>query len=315
VQPDEATIQKWINPDSGKTIFTRCTQDNLEQRTVAAAELYNVRYFKTITAAAKMLQVPYKRLWSRLQGCHSVKQNGGNRALLSQEEEDEVVMWAHRRIVQGHHLRGRTLQQHANAILAARGSNEKASKRWASRFIQRNSHIFRRSRTATRDARRKAAANRADLESFNAAWRKFLMESGIKEENTWNCDEIGFMVGYLQRGGFVWTFNEIEKPELTDSHDLVSVTAVEAVSATGKSIPTFLIILGTNIPVYFIQNDLEDNTVITISEKGYITDIIAIGWIKHFELHIRPDNPIEKRVLLLDSCESHFTEELVYFCF
>ncbi|KEY74851.1 hypothetical protein S7711_11418 [Stachybotrys chartarum IBT 7711] len=82
VQPDEATIQKWVNPDSGKTIFTRCTQDNLEQRTVAAAELYNVRYFKTITAAAKMLQVPYKRLWSRLQGCHSVKQNGGNRALL-----------------------------------------------------------------------------------------------------------------------------------------------------------------------------------------------------------------------------------------
>jgi hypothetical protein len=105
VQPDEATIQKWINPDSGKTIFTRCTQDNLEQRTVAAAELYNVRYFKTIIAAAKMLQVPYKRLWSRLQGCQSVKQNGGNRALLSQEEEDEVVMWAHRRIVQGHHIR------------------------------------------------------------------------------------------------------------------------------------------------------------------------------------------------------------------
>ncbi|KFA53716.1 hypothetical protein S40293_09643 [Stachybotrys chartarum IBT 40293] len=91
------------------------------------------------------------------------------------------------------------------------------------------------------------------------------MESGIKEENTWNCDEIGFMVGYLQRGGFAWTFNEIEKPELMDSHDLVSVTAVEAVSATGKSIPTFLIIPGTNIPVYFIQNDLEDDTVITMS--------------------------------------------------
>jgi hypothetical protein len=153
------------------------------------------------------------------------------------------------------------------------------------------------------------------LESFYAAWRKFLMESGIKEENTWNCDEIGFMVGYLQRGGFVWTFNEIEKPELTDSHDLVSVTAVEAVSATGKSIPTFLIIPGTNIPVYFIQNDLEDDIVITMSEKGYITDIIALEWIKHFELHTRPDDPIEKRVLLLDSCENHFTEELVHFCF
>lgn len=36
--------------------------------------------------------------------------------------------------------------------------------------------------------------------------------------------------------------------------------------------------------------------------------------IKHFEKNTRPDDPSEKRLLLMDGCESHFTHEIFYFC-
>ncbi|KEY72792.1 hypothetical protein S7711_10316 [Stachybotrys chartarum IBT 7711] len=122
------------------------------------------------------------------------------------------------------------------------------------------------------------------------------------------------MIGYLQHGSFVWTFYEVERPELTDPHDLISVTAIEAISAAGEIIPSFLILPGVNIPVNWVKNDLDDGVTLTTSEKGYINDIVALEWIRHFELHTRPENPEEKRVLLMDNCESHFTAELVHFC-
>ncbi|KAJ6436359.1 hypothetical protein O9K51_11073 [Purpureocillium lavendulum] len=94
----------------------------------------------------------------------------------------------------------------------------------------------------------------------------------------------------------------------------LSVTAVEAISAAGKCIPSFLILPGVQIPVRWVENELDGDTILTTSPKGYINDIIAIEWIKHFEKHTRPADPSETRVLLMDSCTNHHTEELVHFC-
>lgn len=122
------------------------------------------------------------------------------------------------------------------------------------------------------------------------------------------------MIGYLQKGTFVWTFREVEQPTLTDAHTTVSVTAVESISAAGDSIPPFIILPGVNIPVKWVTNRLSDDVTITTSSKSYVNDIIALEWAVHFERLTRPSNPEEKRLLLMDGCESHFTNEIFYFC-
>ncbi|KAM4067887.1 DDE superfamily endonuclease [Hirsutella rhossiliensis] len=102
---------------------------------------------QSIMAASAALRVPYYRLRSRIQGNHPKATNGGNRTLLSPEEEKEVLCWAHRRITQGHHIQQRSLQQHANAILKATGrGNTTASGSWARRFIKRYKQYFHRRR-------------------------------------------------------------------------------------------------------------------------------------------------------------------------
>lgn len=307
-------VERWIDAETGKPIFVRNTAENLETRTVAAAELYHEGYFPTIKAAASALVVPYKRLWSRLQGHHPVSENGGNFTLLQPEEEAEVICWAHRRITQGHHIQRRSLQQQANAILREKGRQTKASRSWAQRFMRRHRDIFHRRKAVSRDAKRKAMQDRARIDAFFKSWSKFIHDHNINRENIWNFDETGFMVGHLQKGMFLWTFNEIDKPVLTDSRDLVSVTSIEAVSAAGAVIPSFLILPGVQIPVRWVKNDLDGDTVIATSPKGYINDMIAIEWIKHFEIHTRPENPTDKRLLLMDGCDNHYTEEMVHFC-
>lgn len=66
----------------------------------------------------------------------------------------------------------------------------------------------------------------------------------MKTENIWNIDEIGFQIGYLKNGIFVWTFSEINQPVLTDAHETISITIIEAISAAGAVIPPFIIMPG-----------------------------------------------------------------------
>ncbi|KAJ4200274.1 hypothetical protein NW757_014858, partial [Fusarium falciforme] len=89
--------------------------------------------------------------------------------------------------------------------------------------------------------------DRGLVEKWFHAWREYMRY--VKPENVWNVDEIGFMIGYLLKGTFLWTFAEIDRPILTDAHELVSMTVIEAISATGKTIAPFQIMPGVQLPI------------------------------------------------------------------
>ncbi|KAG6023699.1 hypothetical protein E4U19_004199, partial [Claviceps sp. Clav32 group G5] len=99
-----------------------------------------------------------------------------------------------------------------------------------------------------------------------------------------------FMVGYLYRGSLVWTFNKVDNPGMLGSHDRVSVTAIEAISAAARAISSFIIIPGVNIPEKWIANDVEGETILATSLKGFISDILAFERLKHFERQTLPRN-------------------------
>ncbi|KAG6306025.1 hypothetical protein E4U45_007906 [Claviceps purpurea] len=120
LQSDEDALRKWIDPDTEKPKFSRLHEYNLEERTVAGADLFRIRYYKTMTEDSKAR--------SQGLGVGTSADNSGSR-------------------VTTHHIKGQALVQHANAIFAARGDfrpDKQASHRWAQRFIKRNAHIFKR---------------------------------------------------------------------------------------------------------------------------------------------------------------------------
>ncbi|KAM4063442.1 Tc5 transposase DNA-binding domain-containing protein [Hirsutella rhossiliensis] len=174
-----SAVQKWIDSKTNLPIFQRNIPQNLEERTVAGAELYKEGFYRTIRAAAQALDVPYKRLWSRVQGHQPVQQNGGLNKLFSPSEEREILCWSHRRITQGHHITSRTLRQHANAILQAKGEKPTISTTWVKNFIKRNKKLFHAKKAASRDAKRKAMQDRVRVEAFFRDWREFLIRRRI----------------------------------------------------------------------------------------------------------------------------------------
>ncbi|KAJ6436237.1 restless-like transposase [Purpureocillium lavendulum] len=309
-----SAVERWIDSRTDSPIFTSHTQYNLEDGTIAAADLYLEGWYSNIAKAAAALQVPYYRVYGRTKGRHPVSRNGGNRTILSPSEDKAILIWAHRQVQCGHHILIRRLRHHVNAVLEASGRRDEVTERWCSRYMRKHRNLFHRRKAATQDAKRKAVEDRVTISSWFDGWSKYHSQSNIRKENIWNFDETGFMVGYLQRGGFVWTFTDVDRPILCDSHDRVSVTTIETISAAGETIPPFIILPGVNIPGKWLANDLEGGAMLATSEKGYISDRIALEWLQHFEKKTRPLDAEEKRLLLMDNCEAHYTSEFVSFC-
>jgi hypothetical protein len=75
-------------------------------------------------------------------------------------------------------------------------------------------------------------------------------------------------------------------------------------------IPPFIIMPGVQIPSRWVDNDLDGEPVITTSPKGYINDILALEWFEYFVRHTKPAREWQKRIILLDGCDSHFMKDL-----
>ncbi|KAK2669092.1 HTH CenpB-type DNA-binding domain [Fusarium oxysporum f. sp. vasinfectum] len=291
-EPTLTAVQRWINSVTGKPNISRFTSYNLEQRTVAAVELFMEGFYTSIAKASREWRVPYKRLWSRHRGSHPVTQNGGNYTLFSKEEEQAILTWCWRRVTQGHHIPQRTLRQYANSVLKATDRDATASRYWARRFLRRYSQFFHKRKSQTLSAQRKAMSDRGNIQEWFRKWNIFTEneENDVDFENVWNGDETGFQIGYLKNGIFLWTFGEVEEPVLTDAHETISVTIVESISAKGQVIPPFIIMPGVQIPSRWVNNGLEGEATIATTPKGYIDDVTAQDYFDHFEQHTR-DSP------------------------
>ncbi|KAF6518154.1 hypothetical protein HZS61_002232 [Fusarium oxysporum f. sp. conglutinans] len=302
--------QIYINPETGLPRISRFTDYNIEERTIAAKALYLEGFYPSMRAAAQAWKVNYKRLRSRINGHHPVRDNGGNRTLFSKEEEKAILAWCWRRVTQGHHIQQRTLRQYANSLLKATHREPHASRFWARRFLRRYREVFHRRKSRTLAANRKAMADRANVEEWFAKWTEFFEGNDINFDNVWNFDETGFIIGYLMNGIMIWTFLDIDSPLLTDAHTTISMTIVESISATGGIIAPFVIMPGVQIPSRWVDNDLDEQATIVTTPKGYIDNITAQDFFDHFERLTRPQNTSDLRVILYDGCESHFTKEL-----
>ncbi|KAL5603863.1 hypothetical protein FOVSG1_006613 [Fusarium oxysporum f. sp. vasinfectum] len=302
--------QIYINPETGLPRISRFTDYNIEERTIAAKALCLEGFYPSMRAAAQAWKVNYKRLRSRINGHHPVRDNGGNRTLFSKEEEKAILAWCWRRVTQGHHIQQRTLRQYANSLLKATHREPHASRFWARRFLRRYREVFHRRKSRTLAANRKAMADRANIEEWLAKWTEFVEGNDINFDNVWNFDETGFIIGYLMNGIMIWTFLDMDSPLLTDAHTTISMTIVESISATGEIIAPFIIMPGIQIPSRWVDNDLDEQATIVTTPKRYIDDITAQDFFDHFERLTRPQNTSDLRVILYDGCESHFTNEL-----
>jgi len=63
-----------------------------------------------------------------------------------------------------------------------------------------------------------------------------------------------------------------------------------------------------------INNDLDDDVALALSDTGYANDIITLQWLQHFDQHSRKHLKGVNRMLIMDGYGSHLTLEFVDYC-
>jgi hypothetical protein len=161
---------------------------------------------------------------------------------------------------------------------------------------------------------------RAHFRRFEEARDKY----EILPDNTWNFDETGWRIRYLQ-GRIVFTFPDVTAVYMSDPNVREMYTSLEAISSGGKKVPSMLILLGTELLEHYFNNNIDSEVLFGTNKEtgsGYTNDQLALNWLEHFEYHTRPGKRTRRgveyngqwRMLVIDGYSSYLTLEFVDYC-
>ncbi|KAG6267692.1 hypothetical protein E4U49_007853 [Claviceps purpurea] len=97
-----SAVERWIYSTTGKPNYSRFTEHNLEERTLAAVQL--LRQPSMCHTIAHMVAIRACSLY--------LPQNGGHNTVLTPTEDQALLIWAHRQVMCGHHIQTRRLRLH-----------------------------------------------------------------------------------------------------------------------------------------------------------------------------------------------------------
>jgi hypothetical protein len=201
----------------------------------------------------------------------------------------------------------------ADLLLAERDA-PLVGKNWTTNFIKRRTEIKTK-------FSRKYNYKRAQCEGplIIGDWFKLVRNTigkyGIQEEDIYNFDEAGFLMGVIATAKVVTSSQSRNRPTAAQPGNREWVSIIQGINSYGWSIPPFIIFKGGNhLSAWYEDSGLPRDWVITLSENGWTTNEIGYQWIQHFEKHTRTRTKGTYRLLILDGHESHLSVEFQQYC-
>jgi hypothetical protein len=138
---------------------------------------------------------------------------------------------------------------------------------------------------------------------------------GIQDEDTYNFDESGFMIGIISTGAVVTGSEHRGRPKSIQQGNREWTTVIQGVNATGWAIPPFIIFQGKHhLSAWYKEEDLPQDWVIAVSENGWTTNKLGLEWLKHFDKHTKGRTVGIHRLLIIDGHESHNSLDFQQYC-
>lgn len=296
------------------------TYRTCEQRIEQAMEALNHGDFTKITDAARRFDVPYQRLRARLNGRKSRSQRLPTNLKLTPEEDAGLCQYLDRLDDLGLPPRPLHIAAAAKLILAYKPMGDKTTnshirsdlgEHWVRRWLIRHPQ-YKRRRQKPLDLNRQLAHEPEKIQRWFNNLEKLIADEGIVKEDFYNYDESGFMIGY-GRDQFILTKHAYRRQFLPSSQNRESVTCGETISGDGSVLPAMVILSGQLHLNGWVNNELDGNTLMAVSDTGYCNDEIALAWLKHFDRFSAARQVGRKRLLLLDNHVSHATAEFLYY--
>jgi hypothetical protein len=174
----------------------------------------------------------------------------------------------------------------ADRLLRERGSKA-VGKNWVDNFIKRTPELRTRW-SRPYDRQRAACEDSAIIKPWFTLVQNMKAKYGIVDEDMYNFDESGFLLGKISSQLVVTGLERPGKAKKLQPGDREWVTLVQGVGSTGRVIPPFLIFAGKVLISNWFTEHLPRDWVIQVSPMGWINNDLAPAWLERFDTYVRP---------------------------
>lgn len=284
-----------------------------EARTLLAVAASKVDSTQSVKKLARIYNINRMTLTNRINGRPSRIDLPVNSRKLDLIEEEVIVREVLELDSRGFPPRLGHIEEMANQLRTMRDAS-RVGPRWASNFVKRQPELKTRF-TRKYDYQRAKCEDPAIIQGWFDLVRNMVAKYGILDEDIWNFDETGFMMGIISSAMVVTSSDGRGKAKMVQPGNREWATVVQAVSAYGDSIPPFIILAGKNhLQSWYRDSPLPSDWVVALSDNGWTTNELGLEWIKHFEKHTRTRTKGPKRLLVLDGQESHHSYDFEEYC-
>jgi hypothetical protein len=262
--------------------------------------------------AAKTYDVPRTTLERRRAGIPSRRDCTANSKKLSNLEESVVIQHTLNLVSKGFAPRLDGVRDMANSILAARG-NQKVGINWPANLIKRSPELKMRFDRKI-DYQRAVNEDPEIIGGWFRLVRNTINKYGITDDDIFNFDETGFMMGIAATAKVVTASERRHRPKSIQPGNREWVTVIQAVNAQGWIIPPFVIFGGQYHLEAWYSTEIPRDWRLSVSDNGWTTNELGFEWLQHFESHTKDRTKGSHRLLILDGHESHNSLQFQDFC-
>jgi hypothetical protein len=236
-----------------------------------------------------------------------------NSRKLSPYEESTIVQYILDLDSRGFPPRPQAVQEMADLLLADRDAPP-VGKNWTSNFIKRRTEIKTKF-SRKYDYKRAQCEDPVIIGEWFRLVRNVVAKYGIAEEDIYNFDEAGFLMGVIVIVKVVTSSESRNCPKAAQPGNREWVSIIQGINSYGWAIPPFIIFKGQNhLSAWYEDSELLRDWVITLSENGWTTNEIGYEWIQYFNKHLNSRTTGRYRLLILDGHESHISAQFQQYC-
>jgi hypothetical protein len=266
-----------------------------------------------VSRAASAYNVVESTLRNRRAGKPARRDCKPNSKKLTQLEEEVIVRYILDLDTRGFAPTYAAVRDMADKLLAARGGGH-VGVHWPRNFVKRTSSLTTRFNRAY-DRQRALCEDPVLIRSWFELVEQTKAKYGILDEDVYNFDEAGFMMGKITTQLVVTGLERRGRPKAVQPGNREWTTVIQGINAAGWAIPPFLVFAGQyHLSAWYEEEDIPRDWAIAVSDNGWTTNELGVEWLKHFIKHTDGKVVGAHRLLILDGHESHHSLQFQELC-
>jgi hypothetical protein len=196
----------------------------------------------------------------------------------------------------------------ANRLLAARSAGQ-VGVYWPRNFVKRTNSLKTRFNRPY-DRQRALCEDPVLIKSWFELVGQTKAKYGICDDDVWNFDEAGFMMGNITTRLVVTGSEKRGRSKAIQPGNREWATVIAAINAARWAIPPFIILTGQcHLSAWYEEPSIPRDWEFGVSDNGWTTNKLGVDWLKHFNAHTKERIVGARRLLILDGHESHHSLE------